>query len=107
MDENLYNGSYGLYNVNDNDSGLVLSSSGDSSEDSDTLEVPGYSYIDYTDHFERIHDDLLSIQEYFTSSDTEVTNEDLHTDLRYILLILVIFLGITVFRGFHSLIKGL
>lgn len=107
MDENLYNGSYGIYNVSDNNSGLVLSSSGDSSEESDNMENTGYSYIDYSDYFERIHGDLLSIQEYFTSSDTEVTNEDLHTDLKYILLILVIFLAITVFRGFHSLIKGL
>ena len=107
MDENLYNVSNDFSDFDYNDSGHLFSSSDVSSENESTMDNTGYNSIDYSDYFERLHEDLLSVQECLISEDTEVTPDVLHSDLRCILLVLVAFLALTVFRGFHSLIKGL
>lgn len=111
MDENLYYNDFVISDDVSDDSGFVLSSLGVSSdvssENEENVFDSGYSSIDYSSYFELIHEDILSFYECVVSEDSEVTLSDVHSDLRYILLILVVFLGITVFRGFHSLVKGL
>ena len=62
---------------------------------------------DYSEYLSNIQDNLTGLVETLTDSDSPVDNATLHQDLQSILMVLVVFLGITVFRGFHSIIKSL
>lgn len=63
--------------------------------------------VDYSEYLSNIQDSLTGLVDTLTISDNPVDNATLHQDLQSILLVLVVFLGITVFRGFHSIIKSL